>query len=61
MSGSPGPHGQIVGTFTCLTKANGNAVFTSPAGAGTIVLHLDDEDAEYFTVGQSYEFSATQP
>ena len=64
MSGSPGPRGISVGLFQCVSKSNASsgvtAVFHSEA-AGTIVLRLGEEDAEYFTVGQLYDFSATQP
>jgi len=62
--GQPPPFGgQVIGVFKCdIKRPIGKLIsveFSGPAGA--IILHLSAEDAEYYTEGQSYQFSATRP
>jgi hypothetical protein len=67
MSDAGGPKGQVLGVFKCFSKET--------LGDGKIMVLFQDakdmsysawfwltpEQAEYYTVGQSYEFKTTTP
>lgn len=65
MSQGGGPHGQSLGFLKCTNKTVLENQQVSVAfkgdGRSTAVFILSDEDAEYYTVGENYHFSSTQP
>jgi hypothetical protein len=63
-----GPTRQDLGLLKCVHKSPsslGKVVVTfagqDEESSGTAIFRLSAEDAEYFAVGQSYEFTATRP
>jgi hypothetical protein len=62
---SPPPHGTSLGVWKAHNKIAGVSVTHVDffkGSTGTIVsIPMTREEAEYFVVGQSYSFSATQP
>jgi len=58
-----GPHGQSLGILKCTNKTPlGEQVSVSFSSAdGSASFLMNAEQSEYFTVGQSYHLSATQP
>lgn len=64
MSSGPPPHGQVIGLFKVLHKSTphaGSVSITAAGDNGTIIFRLDEEPAEYFVVGDSYQILATTP
>lgn len=66
----PPPHGKTIGIMKCVFKESKNVlpnsvvpqlVIFNGGNLGFINLSLSAEDAEYFTLGQSYAVSFTQP
>jgi hypothetical protein len=63
-SDAGGPHGQSLGILKCTNKTpehDGKVSVTFSGSHSSAVFTLDVEDAEYFTVGESYDFSAITP
>lgn len=60
MAGPP-PHGHSLGLWKCVNKIRGAVIFIKENTSLPVVIPVTDEEGEYFVVGQSYEFTATQP
>jgi hypothetical protein len=58
---SPPPHGSSLGVWKVTHKIAGLLVLTKENVSKPVVIPITPEEAEYFVVGQSYSFSATQP
>jgi hypothetical protein len=69
ISTGPGPHGQAVGLFKCVSKNPFGAPFSKymsvrfedKDGFGNLFKLMSPEDAEYYTVGTVYLINATTP
>ena len=64
MSGGPGPRGISLGLMKCISKSKpigSKIVLVFSSNGNHCSVHLEPEDADYFTVGQSYSFAATAP
>lgn len=60
MAGPP-PHGHSLGLWTVKRKIGCMVIFLKENTAESVIVPMTDEEAEYFVVGQSYQFTATQP
>jgi hypothetical protein len=64
MGSGGGPHGQDMGLLKCTSKTildNGKVSAYFSGEGSSAVFHLKAEDAEYFTIGQKYQFKAVVP
>ena len=61
--GGPGPHGQDLGTLKCVSKSavNHKVTVSFSSNTASASFTLSEEDAEYFVIGESYNFSAVTP
>ena len=59
MSGSPPPHGRIVGTFRVTEKTETTVMLVGEKGICKFV-DLEPEDADYFPLGADFTITATQ-
>jgi len=68
MGTGPGPHGKDLGLLKCNSKVVKGEIVTATFASteretpnGTAIFKLSPEDAEYFVVGEIYDFKATTP
>lgn len=64
MSVGGSPHGRSLGLMKCVSKSEileEKVSLHFISDSGSAIFRVDKETSEYFVVGQTYEFKATQP
>lgn len=57
----PPPHGHSLGLWIVKYKVENVVIFEKQNSGHTVTVPMTGEEFEYFVVGQSYSFTATQP